>query len=169
MEAKCEGANKLLPVRPVSRCGWLEPRPRLARNPWRRFLIDGRDMKVHICWRLNGYQPFPVWLARAHSGGKQMEAKCAGPNRGLSVWLGPPYSVCPVLFALISSHSSFGPCQFAFPPVRLTRTSFVSHSTSPASFLIDGCDMKVHICRRSYAPPHERISAVSGPDSPGAH
>ena len=41
----------LLPVRPFSRCGWLEPRPRLARNPWRRFLIDGRDMKVHICRR----------------------------------------------------------------------------------------------------------------------
>ena len=122
------------------------------------FLIDGRDMKVHFCWRLSGYRPFPVWLARAHSGGKQMEAKCAGPNRELSVWHGPPYSVCPVLFALISSLSSFGPCQFALSPVRLARSSFVSHSTSPASFLIDGCDMKVHICRRSYAPPTQTDS-----------
>ena len=78
-----------------------------------------------------------------------------GAKQGASNWHGPPYSVCPLLFALISSLSSFGPCQFALSPVQLTRTLFVSDSTSPASFLIDGCDMKVHICLPALVrPPH---------------
>ena len=85
----------------------------------------------------------------------------------------PLSSVRPHLFGPSPAPSCLRPHHLALAsspclPVRVARTSSASRSKSPASFLIDGRDMKVHICRRSYAPPHKRISAVPGSASPCA-